>query len=54
MKPRFNAALILTPLAAALVNYAGQRSIKLQQPESFELLEGAAARRQVQERLQWQ
>ncbi len=32
------------PLAAALVNYAGQRSIKLQQPESFELLEGAGIR----------
>ena len=29
------------PLAAALVNYARQRGVSLQQPESFELLEGA-------------
>ena len=29
------------PLAAAMVNYARQRGVSLQQPESFELLEGA-------------
>jgi len=29
------------PLATALVNYARQRGVSLQQPESFELLEGA-------------